>query len=252
MSHRFLDDGLLEKFIHRFYGYGNYAAPFWFIGMEEGGGKTPDEVAKRIEAWEGRGMRELEDVVDYSRAIGNGDWFEERPRLQTTWSKLIRILLAAQKKDVSTEIIRAYQRSQWARDQGEPWETCVVELLPLPSPSSTDWLYSECSKLPFLLNRETYRNHMLSGRITHLKGRIEKHRPKVVVFYGRAYRPHWENIAGAFGVDPNSGVLVARNAATLFVSLPHPAARLGNHYFDNVGRQISSMIPGTAERIATI
>ncbi len=34
-----LDDHLLQDFIDGFYGYGNYNAPYWFVGME-GGGET--------------------------------------------------------------------------------------------------------------------------------------------------------------------------------------------------------------------
>jgi hypothetical protein len=36
------DDRLLERFIFRFYGYGNYDAKYWFVGMEEGIRKSKD------------------------------------------------------------------------------------------------------------------------------------------------------------------------------------------------------------------
>ena len=32
-----LNDELLEDFMRRFYGYGTFHAPIWFVGMEEGG-----------------------------------------------------------------------------------------------------------------------------------------------------------------------------------------------------------------------
>jgi hypothetical protein len=35
-----LDSEILGNFIESFFGYGNLSAPLWFIGMEEGGGKT--------------------------------------------------------------------------------------------------------------------------------------------------------------------------------------------------------------------
>lgn len=34
--------------MHHFYGYGNYQADYWFVGMEEGGGDTFDKVSKRL------------------------------------------------------------------------------------------------------------------------------------------------------------------------------------------------------------
>jgi hypothetical protein len=50
--------------MHNFYGYGDYRGAYWFVGMEEGGSDSFDEVAKRLRLWDERGRRELEDVVD--------------------------------------------------------------------------------------------------------------------------------------------------------------------------------------------
>ncbi len=35
-----LDSELLENFIQTFVGYGNADAPYWYVGMEEGGDST--------------------------------------------------------------------------------------------------------------------------------------------------------------------------------------------------------------------
>jgi hypothetical protein len=43
-----ISDQLIESYTSMFYGYGNYAAPFWFIGIEEGGGGTDDEIRRRL------------------------------------------------------------------------------------------------------------------------------------------------------------------------------------------------------------
>ena len=43
-----LDDKLLEKYIHNFYGYGNLNSSFWFISLEEGGGHSEKEIQKLI------------------------------------------------------------------------------------------------------------------------------------------------------------------------------------------------------------
>lgn len=34
------NDPLLADFANKFYGYGNYAGDYWFIGMEEDGGNS--------------------------------------------------------------------------------------------------------------------------------------------------------------------------------------------------------------------
>ena len=90
------DDELLHAFIKRYYGYGNFNAKYWFVGMEEGGGSEFAEIWTRINIWRERGSRELEDVAEYHNAIGITHLFNERPRLQPTWNKLIRVLLNAE------------------------------------------------------------------------------------------------------------------------------------------------------------
>lgn len=65
-------DEILEAFISGFYGYGNYGARLWFIGMEEGGGGSREQIARRLDAWDKRGRNELEDVVDYHRVLSRG------------------------------------------------------------------------------------------------------------------------------------------------------------------------------------
>ena len=105
------DDLLLDEFAHSFYGYGNYGGQFWFIGMEEGGGDSFAEVAKRLEAWALRGRREIDDVAEYLAAIGITHLHNDHPKLQSTWSGLIRILLSSNGETPTTEQVREYQRT---------------------------------------------------------------------------------------------------------------------------------------------
>ncbi len=57
-------------FMQRFSGYGDYAGRYWFVGMEEGGGASAGDIGRRLEAWDARGRRELEDVAGYHRSFG--------------------------------------------------------------------------------------------------------------------------------------------------------------------------------------
>ena len=104
-------DNLLETFIHNFYGYGNYQANYWFIGMEEGGGNSIEEINRRLNSWNNRGKFELEDVAEYHFAIGIPEHFRDPAKLQPTWNKLIRTLLSAQGQPGSTDDVREYQKS---------------------------------------------------------------------------------------------------------------------------------------------
>ncbi len=232
-----LNDQLLEDFISSFYGYGTYQAPYWFIGMEEGGGNTIAEISKRLEVWDKRGRKELEDVAQYSREIGVTHFFGDRARLQTTWNKLIRVVLTAKNLKFDTETVREYQKSSLGTTDGD---TCLLELFPLPSPSTSMWQYGENSKLSYLLNRETYREHVVSSRITHLQNRIKSYQPTAVIFYGLQYQSYWEEIVGIkFQAKFAESVSWETNGRTLFVVAKHPAAKgVTNEYFHLIGKLI--------------
>jgi hypothetical protein len=232
------DDLLLDEFAHSFYGYGNYGGQFWFIGMEEGGGASFDEIAKRLEAWALRGRRETDDVAEYLAAIGITHLHNNRPKLQSTWSGLIRILLSSKGQIPTTEQVREYQRTSLGRLAGN---TYLAELFPLPSPSLGDWLYAQHSALPYLVDRRTYRQHCFTFRSAHLRKRINEYRPVVVVFYGFSYRMYWQEVAGVDLLPESDGVYTGRNGSTLFIVTRHPADRgVTNEYFHQVGRLIQA------------
>jgi len=230
-----LDDRLLQDFIDGFYGYGNYLAPYWFIGMEEGGGNSIEEINNRLQTWKQRGHREVEDVADYHREFGISKYWESRPPLEATWSKIIRILLAAKGIDPSTEDVRAYQRDHLGR---EGKETCLLELLPLPSPSTNHWLYAEGSHIPTLADRQSYRDWLIPIRIKGLKERIQKYVPPYVIFYGKTYLEHWQVITN-IPLQRNEALDIykAKTDGTIYVVTNHPVATgVTNAYFHAVGK----------------
>lgn len=234
------DDQLLGEFSQNFYGYGNYGGQFWFIGMEEGGGNSFAEVAKRLDAWRLRGRRELDDVAEYHTTIGVTHLFDDMPKLQPTWKMLIRILLSSDGRIPTIEQVREYQRASLGRQAGN---TCLVELLPLPSPSTGRWLYAQHSSLPYLANRRIYKQTCLASRSAHLRERINEYRPAAVVFYGFSYLKYWQAIAGVNLLHESDGVYHGRDGATLFIVTKHPAATgVTNEYFHQVGRLIHADI----------
>jgi len=50
-----LKSELLERHMENFAGYGNPAAPYWYVGMEEGGDREGEFISKRLDAWDVRG-----------------------------------------------------------------------------------------------------------------------------------------------------------------------------------------------------
>lgn len=229
-----LNDTLLEHFMSTFYGSGNYSGDYWFIGMEEGGGNNFEQVTKRINAWQELGETELVDIYQFHLKIGYAEYFMDPVRSQKTWIQQARILLSSKGLPSSKDDVRIYQRDQIGRKTGE---TCLLELLPLPSPSLKIWNYNLWSSLPFLKDRNSYRDFCLPWRIEHIRLRIKEYRPKVVVFMGQVYSTYWYAIVGhsANFVD-QGGFSVDISDGTIYIITNHPAAfGVTNVFFQSIG-----------------
>jgi hypothetical protein len=237
-----LDDQLTSDFMKSFLGYGKLISQCWFIGMEEGGGRSFENVSRRFLAWDDRGRRELEDLRDFHCQIGMPRLFGGRPPLQKTWSSLIRILLESKGMPSKRSKLREFQATKWGRISADH---CLLDLLPLPSPSTNVWHYPLWSRLGFLCSRREYVQKMLPLRIERLRAKIELHQPTSVVFYGMKYRPPWRAIAGVnFEPVGDQRFQVAMKGRTLFLLVKHPAARgVDSHYFKMAGRLIMNGVP---------
>lgn len=235
-----INDQLLEEFMKGFYGFGNYQAPYWFVGMEEGGGNTYEAIVKQLEIWDRWGRKELLDVADYAREMDITRWYGDNPKLQPTWKHLIRTVLTAEGQPSDAEAMRQYQKHVIGTVQGN---TCLLELMPLPAPSVASWLYGDISTLPYLKNRKTYREFVAPLRIAHLQNRILHYQPKAVMFYGSGYDSYWKSIAGVESWERSpEGVNFAISHSTLFLSSKHPVAHgATNEYFINIGKLIADL-----------
>lgn len=234
-----LNDKNLKLFMETFLGYGNLDAPFWFIGMEEGGGNSFIEINNRINYWISGGKKELEDVAHYHEKLGMGCFFNSKPKNQSTWNKLIRIMLAYNGEETSLQNVKLFQSSRFGRENSN---NCLIELFPLPSPSTGKWLYSELSKILWLQTRKEYKQHLLNSRVGNIKNKIAAHRPKLIVCYGNnsEYRDYWSMIADdkfeQIEIDGKTAYISECNGTFLIV-VNHPVSTgITNDYFHQVGK----------------
>jgi hypothetical protein len=243
------DDEIVKSFAEGFYGYGHFGASVWFVGMEEGGGLNPEEIQSRLESWVRRGRRPLEEIREFHKAFGENRWFAEAPQRQPTWAGLIRIGLGIEGLSVSNgkalqNLVLANQRDKFVQPAGEQ---CLMELLPLPSPSIEAWrFYAKHSHLRQLADRKLYTKYYAPPRADIIRQRIQKHKPGVVVFYGTTYRRRWNRIVGAkFPAVELDGISFQKVESTLFVLVPHPAnpyRHRPDEYFLKVGAKITAML----------
>lgn len=245
-----LDDDVLNAFMSGFFGYGSPDASVWFVGMEEGGGDRFSEIERRLSCWNQRGQRQFEDLRDFHEAIGEHRWFAER-RLQPTWSHLIRVYLSATLQSTDEDVVRNYQVDKLGREHGD---TSLLELFPLPSPSTADWRYATWSSLPVLASRQCYQKTLCLPRIRGLKLLLTEHQPKAVVFYGTSYRDLWKQLIPTGGSTQHfdvagSTIDVTEHARTVYAICAHPAARgISSGYFSTVGRKLRLMLKEQAQQ----
>lgn len=216
-----LEPELLKDFIRGFYGYGNLGAKYWFIGLEEGGGTSIDEIQHRLETWDALGRPSLADLDEFHRRAGITLWSAPRPPLQSTWKQLIRVILAAEGRPSESEAVRTYQRNLLGRLNGE---SALIELMPLPSPSTAQWLYGTAG-LEMIRDRASYSAAILSQRIAAIRELIAAHQPRIVVFYGLSRRDVWSSIADGPLIDSDAGPFAFYSTpTTLFLMTKHPVA----------------------------
>ncbi len=247
-----LNDELVEEFVHGLFGYGNLDARLWFVGMEEGGGDLFNGVAAHLEMWAKLGKGTTLDIRESGQHPDRREhakWFIEHPNIQKTWSPLIRLLLAYRGEEPTMEAVRTYQRDELARADGNE---CLLELLPLPSPSTNDWHYPGWSSLSWLRSRQAYRNYLLPRRVQRLRSLVNEHQPEAVIFYSKSYIDFCCAVAGCEADDFREVGLPRKEGETLtsyicdigpttFAVTYHPTYfPATNLYFESVGRFLTT------------
>jgi hypothetical protein len=249
-----LDPVLLGHFINSFVGYGNLDAHVWFIGMEEGGGITENEIRARLQAWVNRGRMQIEDLRDFHIACSQiqanqaivdprevavtnrlDRHFAPNARVQFTWRRIIRTIRANLELNVDPDEMRQYQLNSLARYGSH---LAILELFPLPSPGSSTWNYGPVgphknpektfpeepwTDVAYMQTRGAYQHQVREVRRDILRALIGKHQPEAVVFYGETWRDTWCEIADIV-IEPQDYGLHGIGE-TRYMILPHPSAR---------------------------
>lgn len=243
----------LDSFINDFYGYGNLKSDIWFIGMEEGGGATLEEIKSRLEVWKALGAGKVVDAYDFHYRITddkgkNFDFLfrDGNPAVQRTWQGLIKLLLSYKAETYSAEKIKEKQSNGWGRLKSD---NCLLELFPLPSPNANDFNYTEwLGDKNF--TRKKYKKENEKPRIQGLQELIKVNQPKMVVFYGKAYGDKYKAIAELDGSDLLELKITSEKTAKVFVGsptsyvfIPHPTAHgMSDEYYQQLGRALKEKI----------
>lgn len=224
-------DETVLRAVRSWFGYGRWDAPYWFLGLEQGGSEGPEHAS--FTAWAALGGGGLLDCRAHHLAIADPRfrrWHEaEAPPTQPTWRRLIQLLLGYQGRSSDLDAVRAYQRASWGSAKGE---TAVLELLGVRAPG---------------LSAEADRVSFRGERVATLREKLDAHRPVFVVCYGLTAREDFERLFDfPFDVAGYTG-----RGATLGVLMPHPVSRSGGDAatWVNRGREMAKLITWMPDRV---
>jgi hypothetical protein len=223
---------LLEAYIENFFGYGELSSSIWFIGMEEGGGGSEAEIRSRLNAWDRRGRHVAEDLALFHKEFGQYGRFEKDAPLQSTWSKIIRLLLKRKGIVPTTALLKQFQKDELGQKLSG---MALLELLPLPKPARDQWPYAAWSDIPEMASIRHYEAKVIPKRVESIRKLIGHYQPETVIFYGVGFKQYWSAICD-LPFEGDRFPLVAKGGDTLFMLLPHPVARGPvSSYYDAAG-----------------
>ena len=243
---------LLDR-LYNFWGLGSFESDYWFVGMEEGGGNSLDEVSKRLQVWTDLGATELVDNYAYHIGIdgyGLERYFEGNIKQQQTWAKLIRTFLVVKDPNAkyTSDDIKYFQAKKWGRSNSD---NCLIEIFPLTSPSAYRWNYDKWSDMAILKDRNSYKTTLRKSRVNSLICKIDFHKPRLVLMYGMSneYLDIWSEVSRIkFGeatkkmVYKNKFIHCGFYKESLFVITYQPSFAWSNAYWEGVGLIINGLL----------
>ncbi|KKW11627.1 MAG: hypothetical protein UY50_C0009G0013 [Parcubacteria group bacterium GW2011_GWA2_49_9] len=215
----------LNDRINNFWGYGSLESPTWLVGMEEGFCVTSDTAADRKMLERQFLLPTANGMFDASRPIDkdicdltNLSPFLPNAKLQRTWEFPITLYMFLRKGKVShgDEVVD-FQRSTLA--DGKKNEVATLELMPLPSPSTSAWLYGDIQGFE---TRKSYLKAYKRARAHGLRELVEKYSPKLVIFYSVGYLRDWEVVNGKMFEEVMHQMYFSKTEKTSLCVIPQP------------------------------
>ena len=226
---------LVQLMSQNSFGYGSWDAPFWFIGPEQGGDRNEKRAKAFAELGHDVGHDGLCDCETFHEAIGESRWHHKptkNAKLQSTWRRLLMLLMPAIQRGTDHLTLREYQSASWGKRSGE---TCVIELCGLSARNFRD----DIDRRSFRSNRTEKIKQRLERRMANISPPL-----KMVVMYGSGLKASWREITG---VEFEAGKIVGwRNVCLVFMNSPTAVGERDEDWKD-AGARIAVQL-GTAVR----
>jgi hypothetical protein len=200
-----------------FLGWGNYRAPYYFVGMEPGG----EHGQRFYTSWAKLGCGELVDRYRQHVILNPDDYERTLQAASQTWMKLLWLLFSYEGRPIVKEEVRRVQREEWGTSDGC---ACIMNLSGVQAKSTN-----------VKVDRSLYRDE----RIAKIRKRIIEHCPKFVVFLGLTLRSDYEKVVGCQFDD--KGFAMMNRGSTVCILVTHPNSRYTStkKYWINRGRALN-------------
>ena len=262
----------LDTYGFGFFGYGNWNADYWLIGLEERGAAVADEFSRRFTAWKGLYLTQqqrndgvLVDLRSFHAAWQNQNHPEQPDWNNPTWNAL-KALCEQAGFDAGT---LNDQNGRWGANNQHTIN--LIEAMPFPAHTTREWPYTEHEQHKWnkfgIQTRQLCAQKYLNMRFEQLARKLNRHRPKVVVLYGRAYcddldvRVQWQGVVNTTHqlqhnewesgyVKPNPGnrshycwnrIVWPNDAQTLLVCVAQPASIQGQNA-KNIQKEVFQLL----------
>ncbi len=193
-----IEEKALKYWIDNFFGYGSWHARFWFVGYEESGGDTPEDVAEKLNYFYNKYAPDsptLCDIRELYRQVAfridgpraekfanlNDHRFGSQATLHGAWKNLIAFVHGYQNKRLPD--LLTYQKKLFASISTR--NEALIQLYPLPGHNHA-WYYAwlDLPQVPFLKSRELYKDQVYPSRMHNILENISVNKPEVVLMYG--------------------------------------------------------------------
>jgi len=189
-----------------FIGYGNLGAPVWFIGMEERG-HTEERLRQRLK------FRRVEDLARAHDILGITKHHHPPFKLQPTWRTMCEIMLRLANIKPTRDNLKWYQTAQLGQFDSD---TFLTELLPIPAPNRREWEFAS-----LFGEREEYEKKVRPERIKMLRRSISKHKPSLVICYGRGDWKYYEQLFPEAEWEDSAPFRIGRDHRIRIFLTPH-------------------------------
>lgn len=180
--------------LKHFKGYGSLSAHIWFLGFEESLGKRKDNTYWSP-GWELNIRASWTPVIDLKTAHRQlKDYYWNRKNYSQVWkvmAKLTRGIIHKNENWNDSDLAHEYVVSKLGRFCRD---TFLGEIMPLPSPTLSDWPYKE-----LFPNRDIYDETVWPDRKVMWSELVGKHKPKIIICYGKgSEEKHWDKCKEIF------------------------------------------------------